>query len=119
MAGLSDMTNDAAEPNALQATYAGAKRRIATLELQIQALHAVDSQRKKQAGCSLFMNSGFSDLFHRVAVSDVTRGRVVTRLVSLFEPVEELVNESDRRRALEVASDDEEELQPPAEHSLE
>lgn len=54
----------------------------------------------------------------RSTVSDVTRGRVITRLVSFFEPVEDLVSENDRRRALEVP-EDEEELEAPAEHSLE
>lgn len=47
MAGLSDITNGVTEPTALQATYAGAKRRIATLELQIQALQAAGTQQKK------------------------------------------------------------------------
>lgn len=54
MAGLADTTNNAVEPSVLQATYAGAKRRIATLELQIQALQAADSQQKKLAGRFLF-----------------------------------------------------------------
>lgn len=49
----------------------------------------------------------------------MTRGRVIARLVSFFEPVEDLVSESDRRRALEVLEDEEEELEPPVEHSLE
>lgn len=47
MAGLGDMMNGATEPDALQATYAGAKRRIATLELQIQTLQAAGAQQKK------------------------------------------------------------------------
>jgi hypothetical protein len=40
--------------------------------------------------------------------STITQGRVITRLVSMFQSIEELVDENDRRRALEIEGHDEE-----------
>lgn len=42
----------------------------------------------------------------RDTVSYITQGRVIGRLVSLFEPVETLVDENDRRRRIAVDEDD-------------
>jgi len=41
--------------------------------------------------------------------STVTQGRVICRLVSMFQSVDELVDENDRRRALELDQGEEEE----------
>jgi len=41
--------------------------------------------------------------------STITQGRVICRLVSMFQSVDELVDENDRRRALELDQDEEEE----------
>jgi hypothetical protein len=47
MASLSAVTNQTdTQDTALQATYAGAKRRIATLEQELQTLHESGSKRK-------------------------------------------------------------------------
>lgn len=45
-------------------------------------------------------------------MSTAAQGRIVARLVSLFEPVEQLVNEKDRR-VLEFQEEEEENLEPP------
>lgn len=45
----------------------------------------------------------------RDIASTVTQGRVICRLVSMFQPVDELVDENDRRRALELDQGEEEE----------
>jgi hypothetical protein len=39
------------------------------------------------------------------AQSNVTQGRVICRLVSMFESVDELIEENDRRRTLEVETE--------------
>jgi hypothetical protein len=48
----------------------------------------------------------------RDLTSTITQGRVISRLVSMFQSIKELVDENDRRRALEIEGHDEE-------HSLE
>jgi hypothetical protein len=48
----------------------------------------------------------------RDLTSTITQGRVISRLVSMFQSIEELVDENDCRRALEIEDHDEE-------HSLE
>lgn len=40
--------------------------------------------------------------------SHITQGRVIGRLVSMFQSIEELVDENDRRGALEIEGQDEE-----------
>lgn len=56
----------------------------------------------------------------RQAVSNVTQGRAITRLVSLFETAEALVHESDRRRALQAeGSSEDDDDQQSVEHTLE
>lgn len=107
------------EANITQATYAGAKRRIAALEQQVLNLQEAGSQRKKY----VVQNYEFSvihDYPCRQTISNVTQGRVIARLVSLFEPVEDLVDESDRRRVLDTSfnDDNEEGSTCPIEHSI-
>lgn len=119
MPGNADPAN-ITEPTIPQATYAGAKRRIAALEQQVLNLQEAGSQRKKY----VIYNYEFSVLygcFPRQTISNVTQGRVIARLVSLFEPVEDLVDESDRRRVLDAAFDEENEEGStcPVEHSVE
>lgn len=53
----------------------------------------------------------------REVVSNANTGRLICRLVSMFEKVEELVDEKDRRRALEL--EEAEEGIDPVESSLE
>lgn len=87
------------------ALYAGAKRRIASLEQQIQTLQQVGSKRKSYVICillRLMFNYCQSDV-----LSNVTQGRVIHRLVSMFETLTEIVDESDRRRDLEAEEDGE------------
>lgn len=50
-------------------------------------------------------------------VSNVNTGRLICRLVSMFDKVEELVDEKDRRRALEL--EEEAEAIDPVESTLE
>lgn len=93
------------EAEALRATYAGAKRKIAMLEEQVQNLQEMGSKPKSYV---LFTRS-CSVVSHQQALRDitssVTRGRVICRLISLFESVDELVDEHDRRRASEIDGD--------------
>jgi hypothetical protein len=65
---------------------------------------------------SLGLNQFFNWEFFSNAKSNVTQGRVICRLVSMFESVDELVEENDRRRTLEAESELDEE---PPEHTLE
>lgn len=63
-------------------------------------------------------NLTLHDLFHRSTIdsnaqSNVTQGRVLCRLVSMFESVDELVEESDRRHALEADAELDDELPEP------
>lgn len=51
MPGRADLPDPETEPNTLQATYAGAKRRIAALEQQLVNLQEAGSQRKKHVAC--------------------------------------------------------------------
>lgn len=46
-------------------------------------------------------------------MSPTTQGRVISRLVSLFEPVETLVDENDRRRRIALADADAEDPEDP------
>lgn len=41
----------------------------------------------------------------RDVISHITQGRVICRLVSLFEPVESLVDENDRRRHIALTDE--------------
>lgn len=41
----------------------------------------------------------------RDVISHITQGRVICRLVSLFEPVESLVDENDRRRRIALTDE--------------
>lgn len=50
----------------------------------------------------------------RDVTSHVTQGRVISRLVSMFEPVGVLVDENDRRQRISLMDDDEE--SPSNEH---
>lgn len=94
------------EAEALRATYAGAKRKIAMLEEQVQNLQEMGTKPKSYV---LFTCSCFLVVSHQQALRDitssVTRGRVICRLISLFESVDELVDEHDRRRADEIDGD--------------
>lgn len=84
----------------LRATYAGAKRRIAALELQLQTYQEAGSKRKKYV-LSCVSSVLFDDIFvSSDIVTSVNQGRVICRLVSMFDSVDFLVDESDRRRAL-------------------
>lgn len=54
-------------------------------------------------------------IYCSAGISNINQGRALCRLVSLFDPVNEIVNESDRRRGLEAGLEDEdEELEPEA-----
>lgn len=46
-------------------------------------------------------------------MSPTTQGRVISRLVSLFEPVESLVDENDRRRRIALADADADDPEDP------
>jgi hypothetical protein len=50
--------------------------------------------------------------------SNVNVGRLICRLVSMFDSVEDLVDENDRRRALELELEDEEDITDPPEPTL-
>lgn len=53
MSSLSNPMNSAEEPStALQATYAGAKRKILALEMQVQNLQEAGSKRKSYVNSS-------------------------------------------------------------------
>jgi hypothetical protein len=58
------------------------------------------------------------DLPHiRDITSNVTIGRLINRLISMFDSVEDLVDEKDRRRALDLQLEEEDEEgmpDPPA-----
>lgn len=41
----------------------------------------------------------------RDVISHITQGRAICRLVSLFEPVESLVDENDRRRRIALTDE--------------
>ena len=55
------------------------------------------------------LNIAFLDLklCCRMAQNDVTQGRVICRLVSMFESVDELIKENDRRQTLQMETDSE------------
>jgi hypothetical protein len=55
--------------------------------------------------------------FKRDMASVVTQGRAICRLVSLFQSVEELVDENDRRQSLQL--DEDESRGQAIEHTLE
>ena len=42
-----------------------------------------------------------------MAQNDVTQGRVICRLISMFESVDELIKENDRRQTLHMETDSE------------
>jgi hypothetical protein len=63
----------------------------------------------------LFFPSKYSN---RDVASTVTQGRVICRLVSMFQSIEEFVDESDRRRALELDHLEDDEPQD-TQHALE
>jgi hypothetical protein len=46
------------------------------------------------------------DHLARDSTSNVTQGRVICRLVSMFQSIDELVEENDRRCSLEADGDD-------------
>lgn len=56
----------------------------------------------------------FPDSFCRDTIGTVTQGRVICRLVSMFQSIEELVEESDRRRTLELDDTAEDEAETPS-----
>ncbi|KAF9462567.1 hypothetical protein BDZ94DRAFT_1309465 [Collybia nuda] len=58
------------------------------LEQQILSLQEAGSHRKRQV------------------ISNVNQGRVISRLVLLFEPIEDLIGENNRCRALELSAED-------------
>lgn len=73
---------------------------------------------KRESLCSSHPSSSF-DYSFRDTVSTVTQGRVICRLVSMFQSIDELVDENDRRRALALDEDedgDREETDYPLEH---
>ena len=87
----------------LRATYAGAKRRIAALEQQLEDLQNADNKRKSYDFHLLkTFKSRLTDknCCGRVITSNISYGRIIPRLVSLFQTTEELVEESDRRHAV-------------------
>jgi len=45
-------------------------------------------------------------LFTRDSTSNVTQGRIICRLVSMFQSIEELIEENDRRCSQEVDGED-------------
>lgn len=105
MSSQTEATNQAID-GTNTAIYAGAKRRIASLEQQIQTLQQAGSKRKSCVVCILLLfmlNTCQSDV-----LSNVTQGRVIHRLVSMFETLTEIVDESDRRRDLEADEDGDE-----------
>jgi hypothetical protein len=98
------------EGEELRATYAGAKRRIAALELQLENFLQAGSKGKSYVAGRFhppalhFILSCCSDI-----TTSITQGRVICRLVSMFENIDALVDESDRRRAIaaDMVDDDE------------
>ena len=56
-------------------------------------------------------------VFCRNAHSNITQGRVICRLISMFESVDELIEENNRQRALELDTESDSEFQ--TEHTLE
>lgn len=54
----------------------------------------------------------------RDITSYITQGRVISRLVSMFEPAEALVDENDRRQRIDLTDDDDEDREP-VQHTLE
>lgn len=55
----------------------------------------------------------------RDITSHVTQGRVICRLVSMFEPVIVLVDENDRRQRISLTDDEDVEDPQPIQHTLE
>ena len=85
----------------VKSAYAGAKRRIAALEEQLRTLREGELKR---TSCVHFLLEFMFQFYcyARDGTSNVTQGRVICRLVSMFQSVEELVEEYDRRRSLEA-----------------
>jgi hypothetical protein len=82
----------------LATAYAGAKWRISALEQQIENIQQAGEKRKSYKPYSfawvlLIDSSMDSDL-----QSNITQGRIIPRLVSMFDSVDEMVEENDRRR---------------------
>jgi hypothetical protein len=109
MSLLPSVTDNSAQDNlaSIQATYAGAKRRIATLEQQLKISR--EERTKQKSYVNMFLCSDTNTKpYNRDINPQVTQGRAICRLVSLFEPVEALVDESDRRQQLAACDGDEE-----------
>jgi hypothetical protein len=87
----------------LRATYSGAKRKIAALEQQLEDLRNAGSKHKSYVP---FIIARWSyqlvSVCYSNTVSNITQGRIIPRLVSTFQPIDELVDENDRRHALEI-----------------
>jgi hypothetical protein len=85
----------------LLASYAGAKRRIAALEQQLQNLRDAGAKRKQLVTplVTLILQLLTALFYGSNQVTNITRGRVICRLVSLFDSVEELIEEDDRRNS--------------------
>ena len=57
--------------------------------------------------------------FARDTASTITQGRVICRLVSMFQSIEELVQENDRRSFLQLHIDDDDDDSDSEDHTLE
>lgn len=95
------------EDEELRATYAGARRRIATLEQQLQAFAEVGNKRKSYIFICFLAYLILLDCSD--TTTGITQGRVLCRLVSMFDSVDTLVDENDRRRTLMMDMEDVEE----------
>lgn len=76
-----------------------AKRRIAALEQEVEILRA-SNKRAKPYVFSLLLTWYFMLNVHRQTDSNVHKGRVIHRLVSLFDGLEDLIAENDRHEEL-------------------
>jgi len=85
-----------------RAIYSGAKRRIAALEQELVNLQNAGAKRKSCSSPQLYMFLESDILANRDLTSNITLGRVIPRLVSMFQSIDELVDENDRRCALEI-----------------
>jgi hypothetical protein len=116
--------NDLEDRDMIRATtYAGAKRRIAALEQQLQDLTEAGAKRKRY----IILLSPVHIIIWRIQTSDldapchgrdltsnITQGRIIPRLVSMFQSIDELVDEHDRRCALEVDDSESSSDNPPS-----
>lgn len=103
-------TDGEEDNDSLTAIHAGAKRRIASLEDQLASLQEAVTKRKSYVTQFICFPSWYSQCSSDV-VSNVTQGRAICRLVSMFETVDDLVEENDRWLSFEE-DDDGANLQP-------